>query len=270
MTERSRRGFLRAAVIGGAAAGGAVLMPAGLAQAAGGRPEPDCGCAPAPGAPGAPGSPGAPGAVTYELVVTNNSTQFQDLCVYQTPVDLGVPNALSLAWLTAPAWPGTTVTFSWTQQYNFVWGDTDVIVPGSTFRAGQVWPADPADPAQQQVLLDYASGAYTFRQGQATANPQAGSLYIRELAGLPVGDEAAVGIGMSGAGTFVVPAQPNVNLVFTPHPRYWITAGTFDTGQVLDIEQITTSAQVDFPSGVHSMNATLGSDGNWTVTVGRV
>ena len=264
MTERSRRSFLRTAVIGGAVTGGAVLMPGGLAQAAAGRPEPDGGGAPTPGAPGAPAATG------YELQVINNSTQFQDLCIYQTPVDLGVPNALSLAWLTAPAWPGTNVTFSWTLEYNFVWGDTDVIVPGSTFRSGQVWPADPGDPAQQQVLLDYANGAYTFRQGQATADPRPGSLYIRELAGIPLGDEAGVGIGMSGAATFVVPAQPNLNLVFTPHPSYWVTAGTFETGQVLDVEEITNQARVEFPPNVHSMIATLSADNTWNVTVGRV
>jgi hypothetical protein len=57
----------------------------------------------------------------YSLTVTNNSTQYQDLCIYQNPVDLGVPDAMSLAWLTAPAWPRTTVTFSWTLDYSFVW-----------------------------------------------------------------------------------------------------------------------------------------------------
>ena len=39
----------------------------------------------------------------FSLTVTNNSTMFQDLCVYQKPVDLGVGDAVPLAWLCAPA-----------------------------------------------------------------------------------------------------------------------------------------------------------------------
>lgn len=262
MTERSRRSFLRTSVLGGAVAGGAVLLPAGLASAAESPAlhDPrhrDCGCTVPPG-------PGQPGATRLELRVVNNSTQFQDLCVYQQPLDLGVPNALSLAWLTAPAWPSTTVAFNWTETYNFVWGQTGPLVPGTVFRSGQTWDADPNSQALQQVQLDYAQGAFTFEQGPALGNPQPGSLYIRELASIPI-DTGTAGIGMSGSGTFVVPAMPNINLVFTPHPNYWVTAGTFVNGTVIDIEQITNTAEIRFPAGVTSMVATLGPDNNWTV-----
>jgi hypothetical protein len=70
---------------------------------------------------------------------------------------------------------------------------------------------------------------------------------------------------MSGSGTFVVPASPNLNLVFTPHPKYWVTAGTFATGEVLDSEQLTNTAAVEFPPGVYAMVATLQLDNTWTV-----
>jgi hypothetical protein len=70
---------------------------------------------------------------------------------------------------------------------------------------------------------------------------------------------------MSNAGTFAVQAQPNTNLVFTPHPDYWLTVGTFRQGQVLDVEQITNEAAVPFDA-TFSMQAVLDSQNNWTIT----
>ncbi|WP_026422364.1 hypothetical protein [Actinokineospora inagensis] len=204
----------------------------------------------------------------YSLTVTNNSTQYQDLCVYQKPVDLGVPNALSLAWLTAPAWPGTTVTFTWALDYSFVWAQTGSLQPGVTFRAQQTIGADPDSLTNNQVQFDYRRGAFTFVPGPAVGTPQLGSLYVRELSGIPA-NTATVGIGMSNAGTFAVQAQPNTNLVFTPHPEYWITAGTFTAGQVLDIEQITNEAEVPY-DGTFAMTATLSSSNVWQVSASAV
>ncbi|HEV7242276.1 MAG TPA: protein rhiA [Thermoanaerobaculia bacterium] len=199
----------------------------------------------------------------YQLTVSNNSTQYQDLCVYQKMPDLGVPNALSLAWLVAPSWPGTTVTFTWTVDYSFVWGQTGSLKPGVTFRAQQAVPASPNSLGSNQIQFDYRNGAFTFIPGPAAGSPQLGSLYIRELSAIPL-NTAAVGIGMSNSGTFVVPAQPNMNLVFTPHPQYWLTAGDITIGQVLDFEQLTNEIEVPFDSAF-SMRAVLDSGNNWTV-----
>ncbi len=204
----------------------------------------------------------------YSLTVTNNSTQFQDLCVYQKQVDLGVPNALSLAWLTAPAWPNTTVTFTWSLDYSFMWSQIGSLKPGVTFQAQQIVAADPESLTSNQIQFDYRSGAFTFVPGTAAGNAELGSLYIRELAGIPA-NTATVGIGMSNAGTFAVPAQPNTNLVFTPEPEYWVTAGTFTQGEVLDVEQITNELAVPYDA-TFSMQAVLDSQNNWTVSAGAV
>jgi hypothetical protein len=203
-------------------------------------------------------------ATTYSLTVQNNSTQFQDLCVYQKQVDLGVPNALSLAWLTAPAFPGTTVTFTWQLSYSFMWSQTGSLIPGVTFNAQQVVATDPDDLNANQIQFDFRNGAFTFVPGNSAGTAELGSLYIRELPGIPA-NTALVGIGMSNAGTFAVEAQPNINLVFTPHPEYWITAGTFTQGQVVDTEQITNEAEVPY-DGTFSMKAVLNSANLWTIS----
>lgn len=201
---------------------------------------------------------------TYSLTVQNNSTQFQDLCVYQKPVDLGVPNAIPLAWLAAPAWPGTTVTFTWTLDFSFMWSQTGSLKPGVLFKAQQVVATDPDNLTANQIQFDFRDGAFTFVQGGAAGTPELGSLYIRQLSGVPA-NAALVGIGMSNAGTFAVPVQPNINLVFTPHPEYWVTAGTFTQGQVVDTEEITNEAEVPY-DGTFSMNAVLDSSNLWTIS----
>lgn len=203
----------------------------------------------------------------YSLTVTNNSTQFQDLCVYQKPVDLGVPNVMALAWLTAPAWPGTTVTFDWTLDYCFIWAQTGSLKPGVTFRAQQTVTADPDNLNANQTLFDYRNGAFTFATGNAAGTAELGSLYIRQMPSIPTGT-ATVGIGMSNAGVFAVEAQPNINLVFSPHPEYWVTAGTFQPGEVLDIEQITNEAAVAY-DGTFDMSATLTSTNTWVINSGH-
>ncbi len=202
----------------------------------------------------------------YTLKVTNNSSQYQDFCVYQKPIDLGVPNALSLAWLVAPAWPGTTVVFQWTLDYSFMWSQTGSLKPGVTFAAQQTLPADPESLTSNQIQFDYRNGAFTFVPGSAAGTPRLGSLYIRELSGIP-SNTATVGIGMSNSGTFAVPAQPNTNLVFTPHPEYWLTAGTLTPGQLLDIEEITNEVSVPF-DGTFSMHAVFDAQNNWSVSAG--
>ena len=252
MTDRSRRSFLRSAAVGGALTGGAVLLPSGLARAAA-------------TAAGVRQDRAARAAPQFELTVVNNSSAFEDVCVYQSPVDLGVQDALALAWLTAPAHPLTTVTFTWTETYNFVWSDTADLSPGVTFNASEVVPADPNNPTQQQILLGYEEGAYTFLNGQAVGQPQLGNLYIQELDTVPL-NGASVGIGMSGAGTFVTAAEPNINLVFTPRPQYWVAAGTFEAGQVLSLQELTGSSHVAFPPGVFAMTAVLNQDNTWTIT----
>lgn len=126
--------------------------------------------------------------------------------------------------------------------------------------ASQTWPADLS--TQNNVTLTYQDNAYNFKNKTQGSKP--GTLYIEQDGTIPL-KQAAVGIGMSGFGTFAVQAQPNLNLTFTPHPKYWITFGNFTQDEVLDIAEITNPAEVAFPPGVTSMTAILKSDNTWSV-----
>ena len=241
MTERSRRAFLKSTLVGGAMTTGAVLLPAGLARAA-----------------DAPQTR----STTYRLRVTNNSSAFEQFAVYQNDPDLGVNNVMSLAWFVKGAHPQTTIVFEWTLDYSFM-----LFAEGGTTPI-QTVPADPTDPARQQIQLVHSDGAYRLQPGQAVADPRPGSFYIREVDDLPDGHSGKVGIGMAGRPVYTAPITPDVDLVLTPHPdgRYWLTAGTFQPGAGLDVEQLVPPTEVVFEPGVFALHAQLGLDNAWTVT----
>ena len=199
--------------------------------------------------------------VQYSLIFVNNSSQTGSACVYQQDPDITIPDVMSLAWFAKRAAPTTRVAFSWSIEYDFVWSQTGTLVPGVVFVASQTWPADLSN--SNQVTFTNLGGAYTFYNQMK--GPRAGSLYITEDGTIPAG-QASVGIGMSGFGTFAVQAQPNMNLVFTPHPEYWISFGNYVQGQVVDISSMNNPAQIQFPPNVYSMTAILNPDNTWTIT----
>jgi rhizosphere induced protein len=198
-------------------------------------------------------------AVTYSVVFKNNSLNADHVFMYQTSPDIKDPNIMSLAWFSQYSYPTTENAFEWDISYNFVWAQTGTLNAGVRFKAAQTWDADPKN--LNTVSLDY-DRAYNFQN--LCSGGTAGSLYINESGSIPM-KQASVGIGMSGSGTFVKQAQPNMHLVFTPHPVYYIAFGDHQQGEVLDINQITDSAKIDFPVNTYSMTAILNADNTWTI-----
>jgi hypothetical protein len=197
--------------------------------------------------------------VEYKINFVNNSTNEGSIMVFQQDENIGVDGVMSLAWFTKYVYPQTTGYFDWRINYNFVWSETGELKPGVNFLASQAPPCDLS--TSNSIGLSYDK-AYNF-VNQTAGTPQ-GSMYIKEDATIPL-KQASVGIGMSGAGTFVVQAQPNMNLTFTPHPEYWIAFGNYTKGDVLNIQEMTSASNVAFPPGIYTMNAILNPDNSWTI-----
>jgi hypothetical protein len=192
----------------------------------------------------------------YSLEVQNNSSGFTNFCMFQSVPDtnLGVQVA-ALAWFVEPAHRTTTVKFGWDVDYCLVWSETGPLSPGVTFTASQVWEADPLNPDLQAVQLHHSDGAYTFERLAANPARHTGSLYIEQGGDVPL-RQASVGIGMSGSATAAVEAQPNLHLIFTPHPKYWIVAGDFAHGEVLDMAELSNAYEVDYYGAQTSQSLT--------------
>lgn len=198
---------------------------------------------------------------TYKLIFKNNSSRTGNACIYQTDPDIGNPNVMSLAWFSKGAHPGVRLNFSWGINYGFVWSETGELFPGINFSASQIVDADLN--SKNKTTFSKDSIGYFFKE-PPVPGARPGALYIVEDETIP--DKlASVGIAMSGAATFAVQAGPNLQATFTPHSKYWITFGNYEQGDVLDIGEITEAAEIDFPSGVYTMVATLNEDNTWDV-----
>jgi len=197
----------------------------------------------------------------YTVVFKNHSTMVGDVCIYQHEPDMAVHNVMSLAWFSKGAAPTTTISFTWSIDYCFAWDEIGELVPGVVFEADQIWDAD-LKTHNQITLTTIHGDIYTF--ADQTEGKYSGNLYILGDVSV-VSNQVAVGIGMSGKPTHVAPAQPNWEWVYTPKPTYWITFGTFEEGEVLDIESISSFAKIQFPPNVYSMTAVLQPDNTWRV-----
>lgn len=209
---------------------------------------------------------------SYTLNFINNSASTVSACVFQLPQgnSLWPSDVQTLAWLVQSCAASTgNAVFTWTTEYCFVCAPlTQQLAPGIVLSSPTVLPVTSMSSGNE-VTLDYSSSAtppaFEFTN-QANGTP-AGSLYILQTDNVPM-NEGAVGIGMSGEGTFVVPAEPNIDITITPGstPFYCVTAGQFTQGEVLSSTQLATSVQVVFPPNVYTMYATLGADNLVTIS----
>lgn len=209
-------------------------------------------------------------AITYSLTAVNNSANIGSVCVYQTDPGFNVMGpAFSIAWLASTAAPSTTVSFSWQQGYGFACANTGQLVPGLSFETSQIVPAD-LTSGNQITLSGQQDGELqltNLRQG-----PRAGILFVHQDGSVPP-YAGAIAFCVSGQPAFAVQASPNINIVYTPQPKYWLIFGTFQEGEVIDTALLGATAQgsftqpirVQFPPNVYSLQATLDAQNQWTI-----
>lgn len=200
-------------------------------------------------------------AATYTLTLKNESTQPWTFYVYQqAPEQTG---GFSLAWFASPfvITVGSRISFDWQIAYNFVWGATGALTPGVAFGAGGEIDADLA--GANQTTFSTSPGPNLSAAEKGSSPP--GTLLIFDNNDVPA-NTFSVGIGMSGAATFVEQASPNLAHQFSPSspPRYWVAAGTdVQVGSTVDIQTVTQSVEVTFPLNVVSRTLTLNQSNTW-------
>jgi hypothetical protein len=199
----------------------------------------------------------------YQLTVVNNSQNVTSMTLYQTNPDTSIPNLLSLAWFSQYSYPNTTLTFQWDLSNQLMWAQTGGLFPGVTFDAAQTLDVT-TSPGGNSALLTAPNGDPQFRAGGAAPS---GSIGLTMDGTIPL-NTVSYALGQSQQPVFAAQAQPNFNVLFTPNPQYWLTFGPYQHGQVLDVETIDNNVQINFPSGVTSMTATLNADNTWTVQPG--
>ena len=195
----------------------------------------------------------------YTITFVNHSPNNGTVILYQTG-NGNVPNAFPLAWFAHSAAPGSNFTFQFSTDYGFTWGETGKLVPGVVFKAMQYLTANLS--TSNETTLTHTDSGYRFVNQRP--GPQPGSLFIEQDATLPM-NVLSTGIGMSGRAVVVMNAEPNIQSVFLPEPKYWIAFGNYVAGQVLDPYYVNNPARITFPAGVFSIYAILNSNNTWTV-----
>lgn len=198
---------------------------------------------------------------TYTLTMVNQSAEPWIFYVYQTFPEQ-TNDIFSLAWLASPYMivPKAQITFKWTINYTFLWGQTGVLQPGASFVAGMSIDADPSVGDTTQFSVTPGPNLTPAKTGG-----DLGTLTIYDQSDVP-NSQFSVGIGMGDAGTYATQAGTNLKHVFTPTPSYWVAAGVDQkVGTVLDIQTVTQTAPVVYPANVYSLTATLQDDNTWSV-----
>ncbi|WP_406823966.1 hypothetical protein [Pedobacter sp. KACC 23697] len=162
---------------------------------------------------------------------------------------------------------GSRVAFQWQNDYDFVWSETG-ISPSNVFDAKQILSANP--PYQNTVTFARINSGHNFTQavgGQFNnlLTIKAEDVLFEEGAGSP-----SIGIANSGAPLFARPARPHTiyNFLIPPQQQYRIAHGSYEQGQVLDIDAITDFVELIFLRDQFNMTVTLNADMSWTVKPG--
>jgi hypothetical protein len=203
----------------------------------------------------------------FSIKIQNSSKEDnKNAIVYQEPPDLP-SDVHTLAWLSKTCHAGTWVDFDWTVDLNFVWGQEPNLKTGVNYKAGQVISADL--DGQNKVNLLYQGGGYKFGAPVGGPDNGKGSLFISqgpEVPGDGDPDQGSVGIGMSGAGTFVVPTGPDGGggTQFSITPEYWVSFGEHIAGTVVTQDILHYPYKLSFPTG--RFNAVCIFDSGWSVS----
>ncbi len=204
----------------------------------------------------------AEGTTLYRINCINNSTANLIFYVYQT-MPSQPSNVFSLAWLASPykLGLGYKISFTWSVDYSFVWGNTGTLTPGVNFYASQRMSCSPTGPNMSTFSLDN----FNPQLSTPVTGGQVGSLTIHGASNVP-NMVFSTGIGMSGYGVFAQQALANVTQLYTPTPNYWIAAANnMQAGQVLG-QWVNLASPFSFPPNMYTANATLNPDNTWTIS----
>lgn len=202
-----------------------------------------------------------------QLKVTNSSVAQTNFAVFQKkPKVENAQCVYTLAWQCRFAAPGVSVTFLWEPGCNAVWCQpgrrlgigvicesiqvdtktTNCTADAISDVSFQVIDMDPG--AYNTATLSYDSSNNAFFFGQVTNNAERniytccdGSVPNASVA--PPSAVVGVGIGMDGAGTFLVEAETNKRFVWQvpEKPEYLLTFGDYKRGMILDVDGMAAS-----------------------------
>ncbi|MGZ4976104.1 MAG: hypothetical protein ACXV8O_03030 [Methylobacter sp.] len=199
---------------------------------------------------------------TYTVNFINNSNNAGSAYMFQSNPGANLQGVLALAWFSYGTNPGTVASFQWEVDYNMFWSTTGVLAGGVNVVASQSKSC--TLQSNNEIGLTYNSFGFTFQNQTTSSTP--GISFLQDNT-IPA-NTASIGIGMSGAGTFAVQAQPNMTANFNPTPTYWLgfSLAPIQQGSVLINQNPTGVPQITFPPSMYTATVTLSSTNVFSVS----
>jgi len=203
----------------------------------------------------------------YTLRVKNESSNNTNFAVFQeVPNTSALGNVFTLAWFSKYAFVTTTAEFGWSIDYSAIWSRPgQELRPGVVCKTGQTIPVDLN--GKNSLVLTYSEehDAFNFEAPKEGAK---GTILTACDSSVPnslttPSAAAGVGIGMSGSGVFLADTQPNMEKVWTPKPRYFVIAGSYKQGEILDVQTVFGKAKEIVFNGVSTVELTLNDRNEW-------
>jgi hypothetical protein len=205
----------------------------------------------------------APMGQPYSLTVLNENAKFQQFALFQTIPDIIGPSIdpVSLAWMIGGAASGSpdnpsTSQFKWTIDYAVTAGYIQNL--GTTLNPRSFQTASKVDVLindHNAVNVTYQgpfpNGAPGFPTNPTSGTPglilaQADNTIPSTVQQASLQMSVNVGIAMAGRAAVAVQLEPNLLYQFTPKPKYYIIAGSFIQGQVIDTAISSSAFEVAF------------------------
>jgi hypothetical protein len=182
------------------------------------------------------------------------------------PVEADYPT-LPLVWLNQPIDENNPYVFTWDMDWGFAWTAQGTVL-GYQWTASGGLPADPSSETGCLAEFSY-NGDFQLQPGQGT--PTGDTLWIDDdlTVPLPSKQPSSVAVTLYGAPICATEAGPNLGQTFTLHPTYYIAAGDYVQGQMVDGNSVTGFQELAFADGNTALTATLQADNTWTVEASR-
>jgi rhizosphere induced protein len=182
----------------------------------------------------------------YTLTLTSNSELTTPTFAVFAQLPSTTPfDAFHVAWMTKQIDQGNSTTFEWEAQWGFSWA-AQGLAAGYQWRANRTMNADPSSAEQCSAVFGYDGD---FNLQHAPRAPVGGQLFIQSDGSVlqPSQQPSSLGITLNGSPVTVVGTGPNLNQAFLTHPTYYIDAGNYLPGLMVDATVLTGFKQMDRP-----------------------
>jgi rhizosphere induced protein len=202
---------------------------------------------------------------SYSLTVINDSEltspTFAVFAVLPVTADY---SSLSLAWLTQQIDATNQYVFQWDITWGFAWAGEGT-QPTYQWNGSGSLAADPTSPTECAASFTW-NGDFQLLPAQGI--PTGYTLSITDSPTIPIPSKqpSSVAVTLGGNSVCATNAGPNLTQEYTLHPTYFIDAGNYVQGQMVDGASVTAFQELEYSGGNTALTATLGQQNTWTVT----